>query len=119
MKAVSIFFFFSFSDTQEYHGGYSAAYGGACRALSLQWLYLVEYSCALQASLLSTNLYYIIKHWMQQKCQEIAAAEKSAVYKWKRVQFIFFLLNSQISAAYIRKRFNFESGLDSVKSLYI
>ena len=65
-------------------------------------------------SILSTNLYYIIKHWMQQKCQEIAAAEKSAVYKWKRVQFIFFLLNSQISAAYIRERFNFESGLDSV-----
>ena len=33
----------------------------------------------------------------------------------KAVSIFFTHFDSQISAAYIRKRFNFESGLDSVK----
>ena len=40
---------------------------------------------------------------------------KSAVYKWKRFLFCFLLFDTPFSAAYIRKRFNFESGLDSEK----
>ena len=113
LNESGFYLFFSIFRHTRVPRGYSAAYGGACRALSLQWLlYLVEYSCALQASLLSTNLYYIIKHWMQQKCQEIAAAEK----KWrKKVRFIngsgFYLFFSSWIARF--PRLIFESGLIS------
>ena len=115
MKAVSIFsFHFPTEKTMVYCIFFHVATEKTmvyCSTLysteSRFWLFLISGHCQssyITNSLVSSSLVSTSEKWRE----KVRFINESGFY-------FFFLFDSQIPAAYIRKRFNFESGLDSEK----